>query len=248
MMNSLEGKRGNPRIKPPFPAVPGVFGMPTTINNVETLAAVPHILVRGAEWYKGLCLGNPEEHRHQADLGLRARAATGQLRDHHGHADEGPHLRHGRRDAARPHPQGGDPRRLVGADHDARKRSRTALMDYEGIVAKGSMLGSAGMIVMDDTHRHGVPDLAARPVLRPRVLRPVHPVPRRHRVDDEDSGADPGGEGQAGRPRAAARSLGEHDRQDDLRAERLLRGAGGERNPEVPRRSSRPISRGRANR
>ena len=43
-MNSLEGKRGNPRIKPPFPAVAGVFGMPTTINNVETLAAVPHIL------------------------------------------------------------------------------------------------------------------------------------------------------------------------------------------------------------
>ena len=44
LMNSLEGKRGNPRIKPPFPAVSGVFGKPTTINNVETLAAVPHIL------------------------------------------------------------------------------------------------------------------------------------------------------------------------------------------------------------
>ena len=44
LMNSLEGKRGNPRIKPPFPAVAGVFGMPTTINNVETLAAVPHIM------------------------------------------------------------------------------------------------------------------------------------------------------------------------------------------------------------
>ena len=38
----------------------GVFGMPTTVNNVETLAAVPHILMRGAEWYKGLCLGNPK--------------------------------------------------------------------------------------------------------------------------------------------------------------------------------------------
>ena len=60
MMNSIEGKRGNPRIKPPFPAVAGVFGMPTTINNVETLAAVPHILTRGAAWYKGLCLGNPK--------------------------------------------------------------------------------------------------------------------------------------------------------------------------------------------
>ncbi len=52
MMNSLEGKRGNPRIKPPFPAVSGVFGMPTTINNVETLAAVPPIINQGAAWYK----------------------------------------------------------------------------------------------------------------------------------------------------------------------------------------------------
>jgi NADH-quinone oxidoreductase subunit F len=41
MLNSLEGKRGNPRIKPPFPAVAGAFGLPTTVNNVETLAAVP---------------------------------------------------------------------------------------------------------------------------------------------------------------------------------------------------------------
>ena len=52
LMNSLEGKRGNPRIKPPFPAVSGLFGKPTTINNVETLAAVPHILNNGADWYK----------------------------------------------------------------------------------------------------------------------------------------------------------------------------------------------------
>jgi NADH-quinone oxidoreductase subunit F len=52
LMNSLEGKRGNPRIKPPFPAAAGLFGMPTTINNVETLAAVPPILVNGGDWYK----------------------------------------------------------------------------------------------------------------------------------------------------------------------------------------------------
>src|SRR5205807_557321 len=48
LMSSIEGKRGNPRIKPPFPAAAGVFGMPTTINNVETLAAVPHIRKNGA--------------------------------------------------------------------------------------------------------------------------------------------------------------------------------------------------------
>ena len=54
LMNSIEGRRGNPRIKPPFPAVAGLFGKPTTINNVETLAAVPHILTNGADWYKKL--------------------------------------------------------------------------------------------------------------------------------------------------------------------------------------------------
>src|SRR5207247_10160424 len=47
LMNSIEGKRGNPRIKPPFPAAAGVFGMPTTINNVETLAALPLVLTKG---------------------------------------------------------------------------------------------------------------------------------------------------------------------------------------------------------
>src|ERR687895_469310 len=53
LMNSIEGRRGNPRIKPPYPAVAGLFCQPTTINNVETLAAVPHIVVNGADWYKG---------------------------------------------------------------------------------------------------------------------------------------------------------------------------------------------------
>ena len=52
LMNSLEGRRGEPRIKPPFPAAAGVFGMPTTINNVETLAAAAHIARHGGEWYR----------------------------------------------------------------------------------------------------------------------------------------------------------------------------------------------------
>src|SRR5437016_13930191 len=60
LMESLEGKRGNPRIKPPFPAVAGAFGMPTTINNVETLAATAPILMNGADWYKKMCLSNPK--------------------------------------------------------------------------------------------------------------------------------------------------------------------------------------------
>ena len=51
LIESLEGKRGQPRIKPPFPAVWGVFGAPTIVNNVETLACVVHIVNRGAEWF-----------------------------------------------------------------------------------------------------------------------------------------------------------------------------------------------------
>ena len=58
LLNSLEGLRGYPRIKPPFPAVVGLYGGPTVINNVETLSNVPHILLNGAEWYAKL--GSPK--------------------------------------------------------------------------------------------------------------------------------------------------------------------------------------------
>lgn len=54
MLNSLEGKLGQPRVKPPFPAVIGLYGKPTVINNVETLANVPAILINGAAWFKGI--------------------------------------------------------------------------------------------------------------------------------------------------------------------------------------------------
>ena len=53
LLDSLEGKRGNPRLKPPFPALQGLYGGPTLINNVETLSNVPHIVREGAEWFKG---------------------------------------------------------------------------------------------------------------------------------------------------------------------------------------------------
>ena len=58
LMESLEGKRGYPRIKPPFPAVVGLYGCPTVINNVETLSTVPAIIRGGGEWYAGL--GTPK--------------------------------------------------------------------------------------------------------------------------------------------------------------------------------------------
>src|SRR5713226_2515097 len=60
LIESLEGKRGWPRIKPPFPAVEGAFRKPTVVNNVETLCCVPHIIERGSEWFKSI--GTPKSY------------------------------------------------------------------------------------------------------------------------------------------------------------------------------------------
>jgi NADH-quinone oxidoreductase subunit F len=60
LIESLEGKRGWPRIKPPFPAVEGAFRKPTVVNNVETLCCVPHIIERGADWFKSI--GTPKSY------------------------------------------------------------------------------------------------------------------------------------------------------------------------------------------
>ncbi|MGH7656689.1 MAG: NADH-quinone oxidoreductase subunit NuoF, partial [Gemmatimonadales bacterium] len=150
MLNSLEGKRGNPRIKPPFPAQAGAFGLPTTVNNVETLAAVPHIMNRGAAWYKGLCLSNPKS------TGTKLFSVCGHVQrpgnyeltmgfplkelifDLCGGVGPGRTLK-----AVIP---GGSSVPIMNA-----AETEACLLDYEGVVAQGSMLGSAGMIVMDDT-------------------------------------------------------------------------------------------------
>jgi NADH-quinone oxidoreductase subunit F len=57
LINSLEGRRANPRAKPPFPQIAGLWGKPTVVNNVETLSNIPHIILRGADWFKGLSQG-----------------------------------------------------------------------------------------------------------------------------------------------------------------------------------------------
>lgn len=59
LINSLEGRRANPRAKPPFPQIAGLWGKPTVVNNVETLNNIPSILVRGADWYQGLGITDP---------------------------------------------------------------------------------------------------------------------------------------------------------------------------------------------
>jgi NADH-quinone oxidoreductase subunit F len=150
LMNSIEGKRGNPRIKPPFPAAAGLFGMPTTINNVETLAAVPHILNRGAAWYKALCLGNPKS------TGTKLFSVCGHVRKPGNYEitmgfpmkdlihDLAGGMRPGR--TLRAVIPGGSSVPIMTTEE-----AESALCDYEGIVEQGSMLGSAGFIVLDDS-------------------------------------------------------------------------------------------------
>jgi NADH-quinone oxidoreductase subunit F len=149
LMNSLEGKRGNPRIKPPFPAVSGVFGQPTTINNVETLAAVPMILMQGAEWYKGMSLSSPKS------TGSKLFSVCGNI------------ARPGTYEVVMGFPFKDFLYDLCGGPTQGRKfkavipggasvpiqtmeEAEATLMDYEGFVAQGSMLGSGGVIVIDD--------------------------------------------------------------------------------------------------
>ncbi len=150
LMNSLEGRRGNPRIKPPFPAVAGLFGKPTTINNVETLAAVPHIVREGFEWYKGFGrVDNPKSRgtklfsvcgnvalpgNYEVTMGF----SFGEfLNEVCGGALPGREIK-----AVIP---GGSSVPIL-----TRDEAEGAFMDYEGMVAAGSMLGSGGVIVFDD--------------------------------------------------------------------------------------------------
>ena len=150
LMNAIEGRRGNPRVKPPFPAVAGLFGQPTTINNVETLSAVPHILVRGAEWYAGLSLSSPKSSgtklisvcghvqrpgTYEITLGLPMDRLIFEMA---GGMRPGRTLK-----AVIP---GGSSVPILTAEEIV-----GCPTDYEGIAAAGSLLGSGGMIVMDDT-------------------------------------------------------------------------------------------------
>jgi len=150
LMNSLEGKRGNPRIKPPFPAVSGVFAQPTTINNVETLVAVPHILNNGADWYKKFARAdNPKS------TGTKLYSVCGNVQ------------RPGNYEVPMGFPFKDFLYDLCGGPLPGRRfkaiipggisvpiqtleEAEASLMDYEGFVAQGTMLGSGGVILIDD--------------------------------------------------------------------------------------------------
>lgn len=72
LLNALEGKRANPRTKPPYPQTSGLFGKPTIVQNVETLANLPHILINGADWFKGLS--------RTSDAGTKLYGASGKVK------------------------------------------------------------------------------------------------------------------------------------------------------------------------
>jgi NADH-quinone oxidoreductase subunit F len=150
LMNSLEGKRGNPRIKPPFPAVAGAFGMPTTINNVETLAAVPHILNEGPAWYKAMSHSSPKS------TGSKLFSVCGNIaRPGNYEVEMGFPFKDFLYDVCGGPPPGRKFKAVIPGGSSVpiqtMAEAEATMMDYEGFIAQGSMLGSGGVIVFDDS-------------------------------------------------------------------------------------------------
>jgi NADH-quinone oxidoreductase subunit F len=146
LLNSLEGKRALPRAKPPFPAISGLFGRPTVVNNVETLSWISHIVENGADWFKGLSLTgtggtklygvsgkvkNPGTW--ELPLGITMREL---LEEHAGGMADG----HKFRGAL---PGGASTDFLIEEHLDVK-------MDFTTVAAAGSRLGTGTMIVLDD--------------------------------------------------------------------------------------------------
>jgi NADH-quinone oxidoreductase subunit F len=147
LIESLEGKRANPRIKPPFPAVHGLFGCPTIVNNVETIACVKHILERGAPWFRGI---GPE-----TGPGPKLYCISGHVQ--RPGVYELP-MGTGLRELIEVHAGGMLPGRKLkavipgGSSVPVLTASEIDIaMDFDSVAKAGSMLGSAGIIVMDDT-------------------------------------------------------------------------------------------------
>ena len=148
LMSSLEGKRGLPRVKPPFPAAAGAFGAPTTINNVETLAAVPHIVANGGDWYrqwgtesspgtKLFCVSGHvnKPGNYELPLGFPLREL---IEDVCGGVPGGRALK-----AVIP---GGSSVPIIDAEE-----ANACSLCYEGCLEAGTMLGCASVIVMDES-------------------------------------------------------------------------------------------------
>jgi NADH-quinone oxidoreductase subunit F len=146
LLDSLEGRRGQPRLRPPFPAVAGLYASPTVINNVESIASVPMILERGPDWFssmgteksKGFTLYSLSGHverpgQYEAPLGITLR----QLLDLAGGVRAGHRLKFWT--------PGGSSTPILTDEH------LDVPLDYEGITAAGSMLGTKALQIFDET-------------------------------------------------------------------------------------------------
>jgi len=147
LMNSLEGRRGEPRVKPPFPAVAGAFGKPSTINNVETLCAVPHIVNHGAEWYR--------QWGTEKSTGTKLFCVSGHVRlPGNYEVPMGFNFREFIYDVCGGPPEGRKVKAVIPGGSSVPIMSADELdigMDYEAMAAAGTMLGCGSVIVMDDT-------------------------------------------------------------------------------------------------
>ena len=148
LLESLEGKRGHPRLKPPFPAVVGLYGGPTVVNNVETLAVVPHIILKGGDWYRSLGTEKSGGTKLFTVSGHVARPGNYEvpmgyplmklINEDCGGITGGRKLK-----AVIP---GGSSVPILTAEECEKVN-----LDYESVAAAGTMLGSGGIIVMDET-------------------------------------------------------------------------------------------------
>jgi NADH-quinone oxidoreductase subunit F len=146
MLNALEGKRGIPRSKPPFPATSGLFGQPTVINNVETLCWISHIVENGADWFKKLSLSGEGGTKIYGISGRVKKPGLWELpmgttlreilNDYAGGMQEGYELR-----GIIP---GGGSTDFMTVDH------LDTPMDFAGVRNTGSRLGTGTMIILDD--------------------------------------------------------------------------------------------------
>ncbi len=146
LMESLEGKRGYPRIRPPFPAVVGLYGSPTVINNVETLSSIPAILHRGGDWYAGI--GSAK------NGGTRLFCISGHVR-HPGiyELPMGFNLRRMIEEIAGGIPGGKKLKAVIpgGSSCPLLKAEETDVaMDFDSLAKAGSMLGSGGVVVINE--------------------------------------------------------------------------------------------------
>jgi NADH-quinone oxidoreductase subunit F len=151
LLNSLEGLRGHPRMKPPFPAVAGLYGCPTVVNNVETLTSVPDIILMGGEAWQRLGTEKSGGTKLWSVSGHVNRPGVYELPMGYDDMEkfimeDCQGIPNGRQlKAVIP---GGSSVYIMPASDIIGKDVK---MDYEGLVAAGSMVGSGGFIVMDDT-------------------------------------------------------------------------------------------------